>query len=82
MILDIKHNFIRNFERLYRELETESLRNLIEGDHEGFYHDPSAELEITDQLIYIGDEIKELYIDNGRGSIEIRGKNGRTSCFL
>lgn len=74
IILDIKHNFIRNFERLYRELETESLRNLIEGDHEGFYHDPSAELEITDQLIYIGDEIKELYIDNGRGSIEIRGE--------
>lgn len=81
MILDFKYNNIRIIENLYRELETDSLRNLIEGNTVGSYHGASAELEFTDQIINIGDEIKELYIDNAIGSIEIRGKIERISCF-
>ena len=75
MILDFKYNNIRIIENLYRELETDSLRNLIEGNTVGSYHGASAELEFIDQIINIGDEIKELYIDNAIGSIEIRGED-------
>lgn len=74
MFADFKVNGVKVFEGFFRQLETDSLRELQHGGINYNSQGPSADIEVNDILIDINREIDTIYINNPIGSIDITGE--------
>lgn len=76
MIIDMRYNGVSLFENLFRELETESMREQqVNFNYQNdIKNNPSSDIRVTDRKIVLNEDIKRLNMKNEMGSIKITGE--------